>query len=228
LNEDCTQLEVFEQTTKPLLQHVLDGYNATVFAYGATGCGKTYTITGTEDNPGIIYRTLHELYRLMDSMAKDILVETSVSYLEVYNENIRDLFARNSTQNLDIREDDARVVVAGLSEIQPKDLSHVMNLLLRGNEHRSQAYTEANATSSRSHAVLQIHIRQQSRVPMGPKEIKISTLSIIDLAGSERASATNNRGDRLQEGANINRSLLALGNCINALCAEKPNHIPFR
>jgi hypothetical protein len=228
LNEDCTQLDVFERTTQPLLRHVLDGFNATVFAYGATGCGKTYTITGTEENPGIIYRTMHELYRLIESVSKDAVVETSVSYLEVYNENIRDLFAKNSNQNLDIREDDSRVVVAGLSEIQPKDLSHMMNLLLRGNEHRSQAFTEANATSSRSHAVLQIHVRQQPRVPLGPNEIKISTLSIIDLAGSERASATNNRGERLQEGANINRSLLALGNCINALCADKPNHIPFR
>jgi hypothetical protein len=193
-----------------------------------SGCGKTYTITGTEENPGIIFRTINELYNRIENLSKEFTIETSVSYLEVYNENIRDLFARNSNQSLELREDDTRIVVAGLTEIQPKDQSHMMKLLFRGNEHRTQAFTHANANSSRSHAVLQIHIRQKARVPMGDDEIKLSTLSIIDLAGSERASATNNKGGRLQEGANINRSLLSLGNCINALCSEKPNHIPFR
>jgi hypothetical protein len=224
--EDSTQLEVFEQTTKPLISHVLNGYNATVFAYGATGCGKTYTITGTERDPGLIFQTMNELYSEIDRISKDYIVETGLSYLEVYNEQIKDLFTTSPT-NLDIREDESRIVVAGLKEIIPRDLAHVMKLLLQGNDNRTQAFTHANPVSSRSHAVLQIHIRQKSRIALDDN-IKVATLSIIDLAGSERASATQNKGERLHEGANINRSLLALGNCINALCTDKPAHIPFR
>lgn len=224
--EDSTQLQVFEQTTKPLISHVLNGYNATVFAYGATGCGKTYTITGTEKDPGVIFQTMNELYFEIDRISKEYIVEIGLTYLEVYNEQIKDLFS-NSNAHLDIREDESRIVVAGLNEIIPRDLSHVMKLLLQGNENRTQAFTHANAVSSRSHAVLQIHIRQKSRIRLND-DIKIATLSIIDLAGSERASATQNKGERLHEGANINRSLLALGNCINALCTDKPVHIPFR
>jgi kinesin family protein 18/19 len=103
-----------------------------------------------------------------------------------------------------------------------------MKLLIKGNEQRSKASTAANASSSRSHAILQVHVRQTPN-SYSDEKIKLATLSIIDLAGSERASATLNQGERLHEGANINRSLLALGNCINVLCSEKPNtHIPFR
>lgn len=97
-----------------------------------------------------------------------------------------------------------------------------------GNENRTKAFTHANAASSRSHAVLQLHVRQKPKLQLKGNQITVATLSIIDLAGSERASATQNKGERLQEGANINRSLLALGNCINALCSVKPIHVPFR
>ncbi|KAI8896766.1 P-loop containing nucleoside triphosphate hydrolase protein [Globomyces pollinis-pini] len=226
LGEAASQKDVFEATTKPLLTHVLDGYHATVFAYGATGCGKTHTITGTEQDPGIIFQTMHELFSLIDQMASTTVFEITLSFLEVYNETIRDLFTKSS-KSLDIREDDSRVIVAGLSEHVPKNVDHVMKLLIQGNENRTKAYTAANAASSRSHAVLQIHIKQRNK-SYENDQIKIATLSIIDLAGSERASATLNKGERLHEGANINRSLLALGNCINALCSEKINHVPFR
>lgn len=147
-----------------------------------------------------------------------------MSYLEVYNETIRDLFSKSSN-TLEIREDSSKIVVAGLSELNTTSLEKVIKLLLVGNENRTKAFTMANSVSSRSHAVLQINVKQK---PKFGDTIKLATLSIIDLAGSERASATQNKGERLLEGANINRSLLALGNCINALCSDKPAHVPYR
>ncbi|KNC98531.1 uncharacterized protein SPPG_06224 [Spizellomyces punctatus DAOM BR117] len=230
-NETATQQEVYEGTAQPLIDGVLNGYNATVFAYGATGCGKTHTITGTPQDPGIIFLTMRELFHRIDNASSEQLVDSSLSYLEVYNETIRDLLCPSpSNQSLDVREDDGsnRVVVAGLSEHRPKNVDDVMQMLIKGNENRTRAPTEANAVSSRSHAVLQIHIRQRDRAAGVNASVKMATLSIIDLAGSERASVTKNKGERLLEGANINRSLLALGNCINALCSERPNHIPYR
>ncbi|KAI8905538.1 P-loop containing nucleoside triphosphate hydrolase protein [Gorgonomyces haynaldii] len=222
-DKHCTQQQVFEQTAKPLVQHVLDGYNATCFAYGATGCGKTFTISGSEQDPGIITRTLEHLFASVSKLKEK--VEIKFSYLEIYNETIRDLITNQ--QGLDLREDDKQVIVAGLSEHAPKDPKQVMRLITKGNENRSKAFTMANATSSRSHAVLQIHCKRFFQ--QGTKQrVLQGVLSIIDLAGSERASATQNTGDRLLEGANINRSLLSLGNCINALCSDKPTHVPYR
>jgi kinesin family member 18/19 len=142
--------------------------------------------------------------------------------------NIKDLLSSSTASGLDLREDETRVVVAGLSEHRPKNAEDVMKLILRGNANRSTGFTHANATSSRSHAVLQIHIQNTETLPGQKVRVKNATLSIIDLAGSERAAATKNSGERQIEGANINRSLLALGNCINALCGEKANHIPYR
>ncbi|KAJ3347688.1 kinesin-like protein Klp5 [Kappamyces sp. JEL0680] len=165
LDQKCSQEQVFEQTALPLVQHVLDGYHSTIFAYGATGCGKTHTITGTEQEPGLIYRTVQELYRRIEGMTEAI-VEVGISYLEVYNETIRDLF-KPGGKALDLREDDSHIHVAGLEELFPKDLSHVMRLLIKGNENRSKAPTAANATSSRSHAILQIHLRWDGRVLTG-------------------------------------------------------------
>ncbi|KAJ2996602.1 kinesin-like protein Klp5 [Globomyces sp. JEL0801] len=186
LGEAASQKDVFEATTKPLLTHVLDGYHATVFAYGATGIDQVVT------------------FSLIDQMASTTVFEITLSFLEVYNEtiryfpsqlNVRDLFTKSS-KSLDIREDDSRVIVAGLSEHVPKNVDHVMKLLIQGNENRTKAYTAANAASSRSHAVLQIHIKQRYK-SYENDQIKIATLSIIDLAGSERASATLNKGERL-------------------------------
>ncbi|KAJ3257989.1 kinesin-like protein Klp5 [Boothiomyces macroporosus] len=223
-DDSASQRQVFEGTAKPLIDHVLSGYNSTVFAYGATGCGKTHTITGTEQDPGIIYQTIKELYEKLEAIKENNLVEVTMSYLEVYNETIRDLFSKSSN-TLEIREDSSKIVVAGLSELNTTSLEKVMKLLLVGNENRTKAFTMANSASSRSHAVLQINVKQK---PKFGDTIKLATLSIIDLAGSERASATQNKGERLLEGANINRSLLALGNCINALCSDKPAHVPYR
>ncbi|KAG0651845.1 Kinesin 5 [Hyphodiscus hymeniophilus] len=230
-DENTTQGDVYEATTRGLLDSVLDGYNATVFAYGATGCGKTHTITGTAQQPGIIFLTMQELFEKIGERSDEKQTEVSLSYLEIYNETIRDLLVPGgSKQGLMLREDANQAVsVAGLSSHHPQDVQQVMDMIVKGNEYRTISPTEANATSSRSHAVLQINVAQKDRNADVNEPHTMATLSIIDLAGSERASATKNRGERLIEGANINKSLLALGSCINALCdARKRNHVPYR
>lgn len=230
-DENANQSDVYEATTKNLLDSVLDGYNATVFAYGATGCGKTHTITGTASQPGIIFLTMQELFEKISDRSDEKSTEITLSYLEIYNETIRDLLVPGgSKQGLMLREDSNQaVMVAGLTTHHPKDVQEVMDMIVQGNEYRTVSPTAANQTSSRSHAVLQINVAQKDRNAAVNEPHTMATLSIIDLAGSERASATQNRGERLFEGANINKSLLALGSCINALCDPgKKNHVPYR
>lgn len=230
LFDDTTaQEEIYANTTRPLLDSVLDGYNATVFAYGATGCGKTHTISGNPKAPGIIFLTMKELFERIAEIRDTKLVDISLSYLEIYNETIRDLLEPSNKQ-LVLREDvDHKISVSNLSSHKPENVEAVMDMILQGNQNRTVSPTEANATSSRSHAVLQINVVQKGRTASISESHTFATLSIIDLAGSERASATKNRGDRLLEGANINKSLLALGNCINALCdPRRRNHVPYR
>uniref|UniRef100_A0A8C4IW12 Kinesin-like protein KIF19 n=1 Tax=Dicentrarchus labrax TaxID=13489 RepID=A0A8C4IW12_DICLA len=199
----ASQEEVYRATTKGLIEGLISGYNATVFAYGPTGCGKTYTMLGTDKEPGIYVRTLNDLFHAIEETSDDMLYSVSMSYLEIYNEMIRDLL-NPSSGFLDLREDSKGVIqVAGITEVSTINAQEIMELLMRGNKQRTQEPTAANQTSSRSHAVLQ--------------EVRFARLFMIDLAGSERAAQTQNRGQRLKEGAHINRSLLALGNCINAL-----------
>lgn len=230
---EAEQTDVYEATAKPLLNGILDGFNATVFAYGATGCGKTHTISGTEANPGIIYLTMADLFQRIEDRKEDYIVDVVVTFLEIYNEEIRDLLAEPGTHvprgGLAIREDKS-VKVVGLTELKPKSADEVKEIVLLGNTRRTQSPTLANATSSRSHAVLQIQVTQSPRTAAITEQKTVATLSIIDLAGSERAAATTNMGQRMIEGANINKSLLALGNCINALCESggATRHVPYR
>lgn len=152
-----------------------------------------------------------------------------MSYLEVYNENIRDLLIPNSPANLILRESRDRVTVPGLSEKMPTSAQEVVEMIHAANTNRTTSPTEANAVSSRSHAVLSFNVKQKPRTAAMQENYTLATLSVIDLAGSERAAATNNSGARLNEGANINKSLLALGSCINALCDPKQKaHVPYR
>jgi kinesin family protein 18/19 len=174
---------------------------------------------------------MQELFEKISERSDEKHTDISLSYLEIYNETIRDLLVPGgSKQGLMLREDANQAVsVAGLSSHHPKDVQEVMDMIVKGNEYRTISPTEANATSSRSHAVLQINVAQKDRNADVNEPHTMATLSIIDLAGSERASATKNRGERLIEGANINKSLLALGSCINALCdIRKKNHVPYR
>ncbi|KAJ2088724.1 tubulin-dependent ATPase kip3 [Coemansia sp. RSA 986] len=228
--EESTQQDVYEGTTRGLLDSVMAGYNATVFAYGATGCGKTYTISGCPDDPGIIFLTMQELFARVTAAEDEKAIEVTLSYLEVYNETIRDLLAPDNTQALALREDARQgVTVAGLSQHVPGGVNEVMELMIHGNSNRTMSPTEANAVSSRSHAVMQVHVKQRPKDGGLQTDVTSATLSIIDLAGSERATVTRNNGARMREGANINRSLLALANCINALCDQRTKrHIPYR
>lgn len=201
---------------------MLNGYNATVFAYGATGAGKTYTMLGTEEEPGIMFRTLHDLFIQISQTSNDLMYQVSMSYLEIYNELIRDLLSP-SNGFLELREDaKGGVQVAGISELVAETPQEVMYMLHKGNKERTQEPTKANKTSSRSHAVLQVNIKQRNKIRLHSQEVRLGKLYMIDLAGSERAAQTQNTGKRMVEGAHINRSLLALGNCINAL-SEKGN-----
>ncbi|SMN18066.1 similar to Saccharomyces cerevisiae YGL216W KIP3 Kinesin-related motor protein involved in mitotic spindle positioning [Maudiozyma saulgeensis] len=234
-DDNSTQEEVYENTTSPLITSILEGFNATIFAYGATGCGKTYTVSGTPEAPGIIFQAMEELFNKIENLKDTQNFEISLSFLEIYNERIRDLLnPETNYKKLVIREDDnKRTTVANLSHHYPKTVQDVIDLVIKGNINRTTSATEANEVSSRSHAVLQVHIIQTNKTVDLTSQHKYATLSIIDLAGSERAASTKNRGKRLHEGANINRSLLALGNCINALCIDngnniRSNHIPYR
>ncbi|NXJ71322.1 KI18B protein, partial [Rostratula benghalensis] len=227
--ETATQEEVFQHTTREVLDSVLNGYNCSVFAYGATGAGKTYTMLGSEKNPGIMYLTMVELYKRIEARKEEKSCEVLVSYQEVYNEQIHDLLEPKGP--LAIREDPEKgVVVQGLSFHQPASAEQLLQMLANGNKNRTQHPTDANATSSRSHAIFQIYVKQQDRVGGLARDLQVAKMSLIDLAGSERASVTNAKGERLREGANINRSLLALINVINALAdaKSKKTHIPYR
>ena len=149
-----------------------------------------------------------------------------MSYLEIYNENIRDLLEPSSGY-LELRDESGgrNIHVAGLTEVATRSAEEVMRLLQRGNKERTQEPTAANKTSSRSHALLMVNVTETSR---SKQNVKNGRLYMIDLAGSERASNTKNAGLRLKEGAHINRSLLALGNCINALAEKKTKYVNYR
>lgn len=151
-----------------------------------------------------------------------------VSYLEIYNEQIRDLLVSDGKSNLDLREAEGKVTVSGLSTVAPKSASDIISIIVAANANRAVSATAANAVSSRSHAVLSLNVKQSSRAGGLTDEYAMATLTIVDLAGSERATATKNTGARLNEGANINRSLLALGGCIKALCNPRGGYVPFR
>ncbi|TPX58038.1 hypothetical protein SpCBS45565_g08088 [Spizellomyces sp. 'palustris'] len=240
--EGAQQDQVFDKTVKYLIEWVVKGYNATVFAYGATGAGKTYTMLGTDSAPGIMALTLMDLFTLIDAHNREQQVEgddattqgtytVTLSYLEIYNENIRDLLS-GKADYLDLREDAQKgVVVAGITTVTAKTPEEVLGFLRKGNRHRTQEATGANEVSSRSHAVLQVLVGCRMRNRKGKIVERFGKLSLIDLAGSERAAETKNRGMRMIEGANINRSLLALGNCITALSdttKKKGKYVNYR
>ncbi|RDD41252.1 Kinesin-like protein KIF19 [Trichoplax sp. H2] len=227
-DEGATQKEVFLGTTKPLIKSVLAGFNATVFAYGATGAGKTYTMVGKDDNPGIMILTLQDLFHQMEITQNEMHYRVKMSYIEIYNETIRDLL-NPAAGYLELREDSkGNAVVTGITEVKTTSIRDVKKLLLKGNEERTCEPTAANKTSSRSHAVLQVTVEKEAKLRQLIQRVEVGKLFMIDLAGSERAANTQNRGKRLMEGAHINRSLLALGNCINALSENRGHYVNYR
>ncbi|CAG0886132.1 unnamed protein product [Cyprideis torosa] len=228
LGPQLSNYEVFENVNMTaLVQHVLRGFNASVMAYGATGSGKTHTMLGSEKDPGLVFHTIHTMYDQMQTRSDEYRTDLSVSYLEVYNETPMDLLDPTA-RGLTIRDDNGKPHVQGLSSIVPESAEHLLSILQRGNEKRTQHATDVNAQSSRSHAVFMIHVKSTPKAAGMATNVNFGKLVLVDLAGSERLAATQSRTKvRALEGKNINKSLLALGGVINAL-ATKQRHIPFR
>lgn len=235
---DSTQLDVYNQTAKPAVMSVLEGYNSTIFAYGQTGTGKTYTMEGfTYNNKdparGIIQRTIEDIFYFIESTSNEnTKFIIRASYLQIYNENISDLL-KPEKKNLQIREDKKKgIYVDNLSEwavLSPIDL---YALLKRGGSFRATASTYMNDVSSRSHAVFLITVEQMTKEVINGEthtQIKVGKLNLVDLAGSERIRITGATGQQLEESKKINKSLSCLGNVINALTDQKGRiHIPYR
>ncbi|KHN15164.1 Kinesin-like protein KIF19 [Glycine soja] len=223
--DSASQQEVYSTSTSELVEAVLQGRNGSVFCYGATGAGKTYTMLGTVENPGVMVLAIKDLFSKIKQRSCDGNHVVHLSYLEVYNETVRDLLSPG--RPLVLREDKQGIVAAGLTQYRAYSTDEVMALLQQGNQNRTTEPTRANETSSRSHAILQVVVEYRVRDAAMNIINRVGKLSLIDLAGSERALATDQRTLRSLEGANINRSLLALSSCINAL-VEGKKHIPYR
>lgn len=213
---ESTNRMIYEDTGRRLIRPVLDGYNCSIFAYGATGAGKSHTMSGSDaSGQGIIQNTLRDLYGEIEvRRSQNWQVTVYLSYFEIYNENVRDLLSSTPAKTLALQDRGNETVIVDLTEYQPESSDHVLQIIYKASHARTQAATAENATSSRSHAILQLRIEQKS---VETHQELISKLSLIDLAGSERAKKTSATGERLIEGININKSLLVLGSCINAL-----------
>ncbi|KAI8540896.1 hypothetical protein RHMOL_Rhmol08G0021000 [Rhododendron molle] len=219
------QVDVFADAS-PMVISVLDGYNVCIFAYGQTGTGKTFTMEGIEQNRGVNYRTLEELFRVSKERSETFSYDISVSVLEVYNEQIRDLLGASPTsKKFEIKQaSEGFHHVPGIVEAKVENTKEVWNVLQAGSSARAVGSNNVNEHSSRSHCMLCIMVKTRNLMS---GECTKSKLWLVDLAGSERLAKTEVQGDRLKEAQNINRSLSALGDVISAL-ATKSSHIPYR
>eukprot|EP00063_Salmo_salar_P011930 XP_013986765.1 PREDICTED: kinesin-like protein KIF16B isoform X10 [Salmo salar] len=220
-NTFVSQEKVFKDLGSDVLKAAFQGYNACIFAYGQTGSGKSYTMMGNPGDAGLIPRICEGLFSRIAGMTRwdEASFRTEVSYLEIYNERVRDLLRRKSTQtyNLRVREHPKDgPYVEDLSKHLVQNYHDVEVLMEAGNINRTTAATGMNDTSSRSHAIFTINFTQAKFDTEMPCET-ISQIHLVDLAGSERADATGATGVRLKEGGNINKSLVTLGNVISAL-----------
>ncbi|KAK2372221.1 armadillo repeat kinesin [Trifolium repens] len=245
LTEFASQKRVYEVVARPVVESVLDGYNGTIMAYGQTGTGKTYTLgrLGEEDTAarGIMVRAMEDIFA-------DVSLETdsvSVSYLQLYMETIQDLLDP-ANDNIAIAEDPKTgdVSLPGATLVEIRDQQSFIELLRLGEAHRFAANTKLNTESSRSHAILMVHVKksvkgrdashssENGNHPHMVKSLKApivrkAKLVVVDLAGSERIDKSGSEGHMLEEAKSINLSLSALGKCINSL-AENSAHVPFR
>lgn len=235
-----SQEYVFKCLGTDVLENAFNGYNACIFAYGQTGSGKSYTMMGTSSDKGLIPKICDSLFEQIDqNNDEDLSYKVEVSYMEIYNEKVRDLLCPKSDKHsLKVREHNILgPYVDGLSKLLVKKFQDIENLMSEGNKSRTVAATSMNAESSRSHAVFTV-VMTQSHYDEMTKATgeKVSKISLVDLAGSERASKTNASGDRLKEGSNINKSLTTLGLVISALADQasgkakqkKASFVPYR
>ncbi|KAF3005906.1 hypothetical protein E8E13_009582 [Curvularia kusanoi] len=239
---------VYDATAKRLVRRVMEGYHGTVFAYGMTGTGKTFSMQGTATNPGVIPLAITDIFSyIRETPHREFLLR--VSYLEIYNEKINDLLAGvagmgGQQEEIKLREDSKRGVYATpLKEEIVQSPTQLLRVISRGDQARRVAGTQFNSRSSRSHAVVQIVVESRERAPgpslagdkrsaIIPGGVRVSTLSLIDLAGSEKAADDK---ERRTEGSHINKSLLTLGAVVGGLAGSKPgkegkkdNHLPYR
>ncbi|EEF52244.1 ATP binding protein, putative [Ricinus communis] len=232
-DESCTNAKIYELLTKDIIHAAVDGFNGTAFAYGQTSSGKTFTMNGSENDPGIIHRAVKDIFNKIEMTCnREFLIR--VSYMEIYNEEINDLFAVEN-QKLQIHESLERgIFVAGLREEIVNNAEQVLNLMASGEVNRHFGETNMNARSSRSHTIFRMVIESKGKETNSSTDyasrdaIRVSVLNLVDLAGSERIAKTGAGGVRLKEGKHINKSLMALGNVINKLSDGSKAHIPYR
>ena len=246
---DCAQHEIYDGMVSDLAEQLFKGYNATVLAYGQTGSGKTYTMGSasdgyvTDENAGVIPRAVTHIFDMV--AAKREAIPGSEFYLkaqfiEIYGEDIRDLLDPSGTAQVSLREGESgSVEVYGAKEADIRSTAETMQCLEKGAICRTTAQTLMNVHSSRSHAVFSIVLEQHlppegdQENPEDEGEVRVAKFHFVDLAGSERAKRTGATGQRLREGININKGLLALGNVISLLGdvsrqSEKTLHVPYR
>ncbi|KAM4732979.1 LOW QUALITY PROTEIN: kinesin-like protein KIF3A [Anableps anableps] len=241
---DSKQLDVYNLTARPIVDSVLEGYNGTIFAYGQTGTGKTFTMEGVRAVPelrGIIPNSFAHIFGHIAKAEGDTRFLVRVSYLEIYNEEVRDLLGKDQLQRLEVKErPDVGVYIKDLSgyvvnnaddmdrimTLGHKTVSRTIELIRRHNG--SVGATNMNEHSSRSHAIFTITIECSEKGVDGNQHVRMGKLHLVDLAGSERQGKTGATGQRLKEATKINLSLSTLGNVISALVDGKSTHVPYR
>lgn len=238
-------LKYYEKTGPQLLSHFFEGYNVCLLAYGQTSSGKTYTMMGDREQPGIIPLLLHDILKQMDiSIKQKINCELKLLYVEIYNEQVKDLLEKGSlNKKCRVREHPVTgPYVENVKDYSIESYEHFLKLLTFGNSNRSTASTSMNDKSSRSHAILTLTLKQtkfENSTPGDSDEVNsigeaseemISNIKLVDLAGSERLQKTKLYGqqERIKEGTLINKSLTVLGRCINTLASNPTALIPYR
>lgn len=226
-DENTSQEHFYNITGKPVVNDVLKGYNGTIFAYGQTGAGKSFSMMGdlsSDKNSGLIPRASEAIFNEITNSDPKIEFRISCSYLEIYNEMIQDLL-NPEKKNLKVHESPTKgIYIEDLTEKIVSSVEEIYEYLDIGAQNRAVSATNMNAVSSRSHSVFLINITQTDTTT---GSIKTGTLNLVDLAGSEKVGKTGASGQTLEEAKKINQSLSALGQCIHALVENKP-HIPFR
>ncbi|CAM4588339.1 unnamed protein product [Lepidochelys olivacea] len=229
---ESKQLDVYNLTARPIIDSVLEGYNGTIFAYGQTGTGKTFTMEGVRAVPelrGIIPNSFAHIFGHIAKAEGDTRFLVRVSYLEIYNEEVRDLLGKDQTQRLEVKErPDVGVYIKDLSAYVVNNADDMDRIMTLGHKNRSVGATNMNEHSSRSHAIFTITIECSEKGVDGNMHVRMGKLHLVDLAGSERQTKTGATGQRLKEATKINLSLSTLGNVISALVDGKSTHVPYR
>lgn len=232
-DSNSKQRDLYDESVRPLIDSVLDGFNGTIFAYGQTGTGKTYTMQGAWMDPekrGVIPNAFDHIFTNISRSQSDKQYLVRSSYLEIYREEIRDLLDPNhANTRLELRESpDTGVYIRDLTSCVCKSIKEIEEVMNMGNQVRAVGATDMNEHSSRSHALFLITVECSQPGPDGRKHIRVGRLNLVDLAGSERQTKTGVHGERLKEAAKINLSLSALGNVISALADGRSAHVPYR